>query len=128
MTGSYTLGMDSQSVLVAMLASYTALDLAQRISKIQVPRYRHFWLIGGAVAMGVGIWAMHIVGMLALSLPFELGYDLWTTLLSLGIAGFVAWCALLTATCRRVRLRRGLIGGVLMGFGISAMHYTGMAA
>ena len=128
MTGSYSLGMVCLSVLVAMLASYTALDLAQRISKIQVPRYRHFWLIGGAVAMGVGIWAMHFVGMLALSLPFELGYDMWTTLLSLGIAVIVSWFALHTATCRRVRLRRVLIGGVLMGFGISAMHYTGMAA
>src|SRR3569623_609596 len=128
MTGSYSLGMVCLSVLVAMLASYTALDLAQRISKIQVPRYRHFWLIGGAVAMGVGIWAMHFVGMLALSLPFELGYDMWTTLLSLGIAVIVSWFALHTATCRRVQLRRVLIGGVLMGFGISAMHYTGMAA
>src|SRR3569623_1201326 len=128
MTGSYSLGMVCLSVLVAMLASYTELDLAQRISIIQVPRYRHFWLSGGAVAMGVGIWAMHFVGMLALSLPFELCYDMWTTLLSLGIAVIVSWFALHTATCRRVQLRRVLIGGVLMGFGISAMHYTGMAA
>src|SRR3569623_1292946 len=128
MTGSYSLGMVCLSVLVAMLASYTALDLAQRISKIQVPRYRHFWLIGGAVAMGVGIWAMHFVGMLALSLPFELGYDMWTTQISLGSAVIVSWVALHTATCRRVRLRRVLIGGVLRGFGISAMLYSGMAA
>src|SRR3569623_220384 len=128
MTGNYSFGMICLSVLVAMLAYYTALDLAQRISKNQLPRYRHIWLIGGAVAMGVGIWAMHFVGLLALSLPFELGYDMWTTLLSLGIAVIVSWFALHTATCRRVQLRRVLIGGVLMGFGISAMHYPGMAA
>src|SRR3569833_1635974 len=104
MTGSYSLGRVCLSVLGAMLASYTALDLAQRISKIQVPRYRHFWLIGGAVAMGGGIWAMHFVGMLALSLPFELGYDMWTTLLSLGIAVIVSWFVFFSVFCCCVRL------------------------
>src|SRR3569623_447404 len=111
-----------------MLASYTALDLAQRNSKNQVQRYRHIWLIGGGGAVGGGVWAMHFVGMLVLSLPFELGYDMWTTLLSLGIAVIVSWFALHTATCSRVQLRRVQIGGVLMGFGFSAMHNPGLAA
>jgi len=70
------------SLLVAILASYTALNLALRIrnaSRAASPA----WLLGGGFAMGTGIWSMHFVGMLALSLPIEIGYDLPITLLSL---------------------------------------------
>lgn len=60
------------SLLVAILASYTALDLAGRIATAR-GRYAHMWLAGGAVAMGLGIWSMHFVGMLAFRLPIPLG-------------------------------------------------------
>jgi diguanylate cyclase (GGDEF)-like protein len=128
MTGTYSPGLVFLSIVVAILASYTALDLAKRISSLQVVRQRHFWLIGGAVAMGVGIWSMHFIGMLAFIMPIPLGYDVWITLLSLGIAMVVSWFALYSATMRIMSLTHLLLGGVLMGIGICAMHYTGMAA
>lgn len=73
------------SLLVATLASYTALDLAGRIASAR-GRQAQAWLAGGALAMGLGIWSMHFVGMLAFRLPIPLGYDVGITVLSLAIA------------------------------------------
>lgn len=128
MTGTYSPGLVILSIVVAILASYTALDLAKRISSLQVARYRQFWLVGGAMAMGVGIWSMHFIGMLAFIMPIPMGYDVWITLLSLGIAMIVSWFALYSATMKLMSLTRLLLGGVLMGLGICAMHFTGMRA
>jgi diguanylate cyclase (GGDEF)-like protein len=116
------------SLLVAILASYTALDLSDRISTVVEVWRRRAWLFGGAVAMGVGIWSMHFVGMLAFSLPIPLGYDLLVTLYSLAIAIAVSYFALHVVSRARLSIGRLIVGGVLMGFGIAAMHYTGMAA
>src|SRR6185295_9868517 len=93
MVGSYNYWMVFLSVVVAILASYTALNLATRItaSKDAVARA---WLIGGAISMGVGIWSMHFIGMLAFSLPIPLGYDVPVTLLSMLIAILVSGFAL----------------------------------
>lgn len=68
MTGSYDYRLVSLSVLIAICAAYTALDLAGRTTATR-GRVRVAWLTGGAIAMGVGIWSMHYVGMLAFSLP-----------------------------------------------------------
>lgn len=73
------------SIFVAILASYTALDIAGRITKTS-GRAARLWLAGGACAMSVGIRSMHFVGMLALSRPIPLGYDPTITVLSLLIA------------------------------------------
>ncbi|GLQ90231.1 putative bifunctional diguanylate cyclase/phosphodiesterase [Dyella flagellata] len=116
------------SLMVATLASYTALDLASRISLLKPSASRHAWLAGGAAAMGVGIWSMHFIGMLAFSLPIPLGYDPAITGCSLLIAIFVSWFALNAVTRARLGSREIAAGGVLMGLGIACMHYTGMAA
>ena len=116
------------SLVVATLASYTALDIAGRISLLSHQRFRRAWLAGGAAAMGIGIWSMHFVGMLAFSLPIPLGYDLTITACSLGIAILVSYFALHVVTRSTLSLRRLVAGGVLMGLGIACMHYTGMAA
>ena len=128
MIGSYSPGLVLLSIFVAILASYTALDLVKRISSLQVARYRHFWRVGGALAMGIGIWSMHFIGMLAFIMPMPMGYDVWITLLSLGLAMIVSWFALYSATLRTMSLTHLLLGRILMGIGICAMHYTGMAA
>lgn len=85
MVGSYSYHLVTLSVLIAILASYAALDLAARITAAS-GRVRLAWLAGGATAMGVGIWSMHYIGMLAFSLPVPVFYDWPTVLLSL-----VAW-------------------------------------
>ena len=115
------------SVLVAILASYTALTLALRI-RVAPRQTAPAWLVGGGVTMGIGIWSMHFVGMLALTLPIEIGYDVGVTLLSMVIAIVVSTFALHIASRKQVG-RAALVGaGVAMGIGICAMHYVGMAA
>ncbi|CAB3758625.1 putative bifunctional diguanylate cyclase/phosphodiesterase [Paraburkholderia solisilvae] len=128
MPSSYNLALVALSIAVATLASYTALDLAGRITLQAVARQRRAWLAGGAAAMGVGIWSMHFIGMLAFSLPIPLGYDLGITGASLAIAFVVSYFALAVVTRRTLTRPRLVAGGVLMGIGIAGMHYTGMAA
>src|SRR5882757_7013726 len=114
------------SILIAALASYTALDLATRMRAAASGRASSGWLAAAAVAMGGGIWSMHFVGMLAFSLPgIEISYDPFLTLLSLVIPIVVAAAAFAVVGRRPQAL---LASGFAMGLGISGMHYTGMAA
>jgi diguanylate cyclase (GGDEF)-like protein len=129
MHGSYNISLVGLSLLVAMFASYTALDLAGRIRLLhRSAKKRFLWLLGGAVAMGMGIWSMHFIGMLAFRMPIELGYDVRITACSLLIAILISGFALYVATRDELSRERLAAGGVLMGSGIAAMHYTGMAA
>jgi diguanylate cyclase (GGDEF)-like protein len=115
------------SLLVAILASYTALDMAGRIHTA-TERWAKWWLTGGAIAMGIGIWSMHFIGMLAFRLPIALGYDIPITMLSLVIAIAVSAYALGKTSEPTLPLRRLLSCALMMGGGISSMHYVGMMA
>lgn len=128
MTGTYSLSLVALSIAIATLASYTALDLSSLISLIDKPRLRSGWLAAGAASMGIGIWAMHFIGMLAFSLSTPLGYDFGATFLSLAIAVFVSYFALNAVTRPVLKRERLAVGGVLMGLGIAGMHYVGMTA
>jgi diguanylate cyclase (GGDEF)-like protein len=127
MTGTYDVHLVVLSLIVAIIASYTALELAGRVSQRQ-GKSSWTWLAGGAVSMGSGIWSMHFIGMLAFHLPVAVAYDAATTILSMMIAIVVSGLALYVV--RRPILTGGNItaGATLMGVGISAMHYTGMYA
>jgi diguanylate cyclase (GGDEF)-like protein len=115
------------SYLTAVFASYVALDLAQRVRTPDKAVARSWW-IAGSLSMGTGIWAMHFVGMLALKLPFAVGYDTAITLLSWLAAVGVSAIALRVASEERLTATRLAVGATSMGAGICAMHYTGMAA
>ncbi|AGA73954.1 bifunctional diguanylate cyclase/phosphodiesterase [Pseudomonas plecoglossicida] len=127
LTGSYSSSLVLISLCVAILASYTALDLTGRIATAK-GRAAWLWMGGGALAMGIGVWSMHFIGMLAFSLPIDLGYDLALTAFSLLIAvlssGFALW---LVSQPSLPWLQLGF-GALIMGAGIACMHYTGMAA
>ncbi|GAB1544140.1 hypothetical protein NUACC21_68160 [Scytonema sp. NUACC21] len=127
MSSTYDQGLVALSIAIAAVASYTALDLAGRVTAAE-KRVRLAWLIGGAIAMGIGIWSMHFVAMLAFSLPIPIAYDLKTVLCSTLPAIVASGGALFLSSRRFLGMRRLLIGGVLMGMGIAAMHYIGMAA
>ena len=116
------------SYLVASLASYTFLQFAGRIVELRQSVARFAWLAAGAAMMGVGIWAMHFVGMLAYVLPIPVAYDIVPTALSVVPAILAAAVALHVVARPAVSTRRLLIGGTLMGAGIGVMHYGGMAA
>ncbi|MGA2250636.1 putative bifunctional diguanylate cyclase/phosphodiesterase [Terracidiphilus sp.] len=128
MTGVYNPWLVFASVLIAMLASFTALDMAGRIAGAQGQSSKWWWLAGGSVAMGIGIWSMHFVGMLAFSLPVPMGYDPWITALSLAIAIALSAFALWRVCFATMSWMRLAGSAVLMGSGVCAMHYTGMAA
>ncbi|NRF65989.1 EAL domain-containing protein [Aquincola sp. S2] len=124
---SYDAGGVALSVLVAAFASYVALDLARRVRSSDRASARA-WTVGGALVMGSGIWSMHFVGMLALTLPIEIGYQPFTTFLSWAAAVAVSAIALLIAARDRLAPATLAGGGLAMGAGICVMHYTGMAA
>ena len=127
LTGSYDYRLVALSVLIAILASYVALDMAERVTSAQ-GKARLFWLFGGAIAMGFGIWSMHYIGMLAFRLPVPVLYDWPTVLISLLAAILASAVALYVVSRPDMRVARTLLGSILMGCGIASMHYIGMAA
>jgi diguanylate cyclase (GGDEF)-like protein/PAS domain S-box-containing protein len=129
MHGSYDLSIVALSVAVAIIASYTALDMAGRVSASDSsPRKSWMWLVAGAVSMGTGIWSMHFIGMLSFHLPIQVAFDLPITLLSLIIAIVASVIALFFLRQAQLGIRNLIISTILMGTGIVAMHYTGMFA
>jgi len=125
--GSYNYPLVALSVLIAIFASYAALDLAGRVTAAS-GWTRAVWLLGGAGAMGTGIWSMHYIGMLAFILPIPVAYHWPTVLLSLFAAILASVVALGVVSRREMGWFRALAGSVLMGTGIASMHYIGMAA
>jgi PAS domain S-box-containing protein len=125
--GSYNYALVALSVLIAMFASYAALDLAGRVTAAG-GWTRAVWLLGGAGAMGTGIWSMHYIGMLAFILPIPVAYHWPTVLLSLFAAILASVIALYVVSRQKMGASRAIAGSVLMGAGIASMHYIGMAA
>ncbi len=125
--GSYNYVLVALSVLIAIFASYAALDLAGRVTAAG-GWTRAVWLLGGAGAMGTGIWSMHYIGMLAFILPIPVSYHWPTVLLSLFAAIVASVVALGVVSRQKMGWFRALAGSVLMGAGIASMHYIGMAA
>lgn len=115
------------SYLVAILASYTALDMAGRVGSAEKNAAR-WWLAGGSFAMGLGVWAMHFIGMLAFNLPIALSYDPLITVLSLVIAIASSAFALRLMALGELNQRTLGVGALILGGGIVLMHYTGMGA
>ena len=125
--GSYDYRLVALSVVIAICAAYASLDLAGRVTAAR-GRSRLIWLAGGATAMGLGIWSMHYIGMLAFTLPVPVEYDWPTVLASLVAAVAASAVALLVVSQKKMGLVSAVAGSVIMGAGIGAMHYLGMAA
>jgi diguanylate cyclase len=128
MAGVYNPLLVCLSLVVAFLASYTAVELSGGLNALTSAKWRPLWLGGGAVSMGLGIWSMHFIGMLAFSLPIAVGYDFTLTAASLFLAISVSLIALATASRGTLSLRRLCAAGTIMGFGVAGMHFTGMQA
>jgi PAS domain S-box-containing protein len=125
--GSYDYGLVVLSVLIAILASYTALDLAGRVT-VSRGRAGLVWLTGGATSMGIGIWSMHYIGMLAFSLPVSIQYDWPAVLLALLAGVFASVVSLFVVSRQKMGPLRALAGSVFMGGAIVALHYIAMNA
>jgi diguanylate cyclase (GGDEF)-like protein/PAS domain S-box-containing protein len=127
MNGSYDHRLVALSVVLAICASYAALDLGGRVTWAR-GWVRAIWLSCGAGAMGLGIWSMHYVGMLAFTLPMPVSYHVPTVVLSLLAAMAASWVALFVVSRAKMSLWQEIAGSLAMGSGIAAMHYIGMAA
>src|SRR6267378_895642 len=124
---TYRLDLVVLSVLIATIGAYVAIEIAHRVRSSGRDR-RLFWISGGAVAMGLGIWSMHFVGMLALRLPVLVWYD--ALLLFLSFVAAVIGCGIAFVIFNRATVGSGLLvlASIFMGFAIAGMHYIGMAA
>jgi NO-binding membrane sensor protein with MHYT domain len=127
LVATYDLRLVGLSVVIAICASYVALDLAGRVNAAR-NNARVAWLIGGAIAMGTGIWSMHYTGMLAYRLPVQVYYHIPTVILSLVAAIAASLVALFTVSRPSVSVLHVIVGSLMIAGGISGMHYTGMAA
>jgi NO-binding membrane sensor protein with MHYT domain len=125
--GTYDPYLVTLSILVAAFASYTALDLGGHVATAR-GMARSAWLAGAAITMGGGIWAMHFVAMLAFSLPIPMSYEIGLTGLSLVVAVLVTGGGFYVISRKSASPFHLVFGGIFMGVGIVAMHYTGMAA
>ena len=125
--GSYNGWLVALSVVIAIFAAYAALDLGGRVTSAQGSA-RRWWLGGGAVAMGIGIWSMHYVGMLAFRLPEQVEYDWPTVLLSMVAAIVASAIALFVVSRKTMSVARAAAGSIFMGSAIAGMHYIGMEA
>jgi NO-binding membrane sensor protein with MHYT domain len=126
-TGTYDPYLVALSILVAALASYTALDLGGRVAAAR-GLARHVWLAAAAITMGGGIWSMHFVAMLAFIMPTRMSYDIGLTTFSLVVAIFVTGGGFYVISRYSGSPLRLVLSGIFMGLGIAAMHYIGMAA
>lgn len=116
------------SFFIAMFAAYTALLVSIHMQSIKAEKDQGIWVAAGAFALGGGIWAMHFVGMLAYQLPVVVQFDIKLTLLS-GLPALFAGVILLRAKPEQnLSISRLLVQSLLLGGGIGAMHYAGMAA
>ncbi len=127
MPSTYNAWLVALSIGVAVLVSFTSLRLAGRVAGAS-PRAGRTWLTFGAVSMGVGIWSMHFIGMLAFSLPITLRYDVGPTVASLAIAVLTSGFAIKIASSATLKLARHAVCSLVMGAGIVAMHYIGMSS
>ncbi len=127
---SYGLLTPGLAYLMSVVGSFLGLRCTSR-SQVSSGRSRVRWLLLGAGSIGItGIWVMHFIAMLGFTIPGEtIHYNVPITLVSMLISvAFVAIGLLIVGLSEAMTLRSLLIGGVVTGLGVAAMHYSGMAA
>ncbi|WP_331345936.1 MHYT domain-containing protein [Cellvibrio sp. UBA7661] len=126
--GHHNPGLVAVSVLVAIVSSMMGLQIAGLARAAHGRMLRQTALVSGSLALGGGIWSMHFIGMLAFEMGTHVHYQPFITLLSMLPSVFASWVALHMLSRSRISWQQLMIGGVLVGSGIGAMHYSGMAA
>ena len=123
---SHNLTLLAASVVISIVAGFTGLTLSKDISQQSVSR-RKGSIAMSAVALGGGIWSMHFVAMLGIQMPILFYYDAAVTLASALLAILIVGTALLLLHFRERTPATLCTAGALVGSGILAMHYVGMA-
>jgi hypothetical protein len=126
--GSYNLALVLLSLLIAILSSAAALVSVELSRQNPIRWQQQLGLLAGSISLGIGIWSMHFIGMLAFRLCTPVDYAANITLLSLLPSVLASWVALNLLRREQIKALQLISGGVLVGAGIGAMHYSGMAA
>jgi two-component system, sensor histidine kinase and response regulator len=126
--GSYNYPVAALAVCISVLASYTALDLAERITASYGMVRRQVWLICGGVVLGIGIWSMHFTAMWAFRIPVPVEYYWPLVLLSFLEVVVASIIALAVVSRKTLGMRAAMAGSLLQGAGISGLHYMSMAS
>lgn len=126
--GNYDPLLVALSMGIAIFAAYASLMVSQHVANAAATSERRLWTLVGGLCMGAGIWAMHFTGMLAFSLPCATTYDPLITAVSMIPSVLASTLAVAIISRPAIRRTQLLTGGLLLGLGIGAMHYSGMAA
>ena len=116
------------AIVFAIITSYAALNIAIRIRHFPETTSKRAWSLISASTLGISIWSMHLISMLAFSLPCIINYSLLITLLSLVPAVFASWLGLFGTWHRGTTPLAPAVGGILLGGGIGITHFMGMAS
>ncbi|ENW94670.1 putative bifunctional diguanylate cyclase/phosphodiesterase [Acinetobacter dispersus] len=116
------------SILVAVATCYAAVSMEELVFKGAYKKFEKSILIASGLILGLAIWSMHFVGMLASHLPEGYSFDVNLTVLSYLIGAAASIFAVWLTSRPTLPIPRLILGAVFMGLGISGMHYTGMAA
>lgn len=125
---SHDLWLVAISYLVAVFASFAAFRLVGRVQDSTDLKTRLGWLVTAAVALGTGVWSMHFIAILAVDILAQATFHTELTALSMLFAMLASGAAFHIVGTGTLGWRRTLVGGLILGSGIGAMHYTGMAA
>lgn len=124
----YSLPIVAVSYALATIGAYVAIILLQFIRGLPHQRLRTLGIALGAITLGTAIWSMHFTGMLAYRMDMQHSYSPMMTLLSGLVAVAFSFGVYKVLTAPTVPVQHMLLAAPLLGIGIAAMHYTGMAA
>ena len=113
------------SLVIAVVSSYTALDLARQVP-VALGRASKLWLLGSAIALGISVWLMHFIAMLAYKLPIPVNYNFYVVFLSMVVAIACCGVGLSFVTKQPLNWLRFLAGGSFVTAGVVGMHFIAM--
>lgn len=116
------------SILVAVATCYAAVSMEELVFKAAYKKLEKSILVTSGLTLGLAIWAMHFIGMLASHLPEGYHFDISLTVLSYLIGATASVFAVWLTTRPTLPMPRLILGALFLGLGISGMHYTGMLA
>ena len=125
---SHNMGLVLLSIGVAFISCCAAFYMGHTNRSTTALGHRKIASLCASLVLGWGIWAMHFIGMLALEIPTPVSYDVLGTTLSILPGMLVAWWALVSLHMHKPSTARILRSGALVGMGIAATHYSGIAA
>ncbi|MDF3820454.1 PAS domain S-box protein [Leptospira sp. 96542] len=126
--GTYNYWLVTLSIFISIFASWISLYMLNRFSHVENSFSKFLILFTASLSMGGAVWSMHFIGMLSFELCTKVTYNKTLTILSILPSFFASYFALLSLNKDKISVKELIIVGVMVGSGIGAMHYMGMAA